>query len=211
MKPRLIKNGRQWVEEHFLEFFYSVNDQECTVVVLGSLAFGKPADTSTGTLQEVKASRRLLGPMGMEGNKLSEKPNTIFTWNLTGRWAPKGHGILSLQFEICFLSPSSDYMKIQYYFLTYTSGTCILCLCLCFTLVSSLHMLEHCLHSFVQQISVQCLPQAPHCARYPMCKLVSGQLFCFLSTSTLRKNFKTSLPTSVTLIASYKEFLQWMC
>lgn len=49
------------------------------MVVLGSLAFGKPADTSTGTLQEVKASRRLLGPMGMEGNKLSEKPNTIFT------------------------------------------------------------------------------------------------------------------------------------
>lgn len=62
--------------------------------------------------------------------QVSEEPNGILTWNLTGRWDPKGHESLSLQFEICSLSPNSDCMKIQYYFLTYINGTCILCLCL---------------------------------------------------------------------------------
>jgi hypothetical protein len=45
------------------------------------------------------------------------------------------------------------------------SFTCTWCL----TLVPSLHMLENCPHSFIQQISVECLPQARHYIRCTLC------------------------------------------
>lgn len=110
--------------------------------------------------------------------QVSEEPNGILTWNLTGRWDPKGHESLSLQFEIRSFSSTPTVWKSSIISLPTSMGlVSFACVCLCLTLVSLSHTLENCLHSSIhQQISVECLPQARHCARYT-CKLALGQLF----------------------------------
>lgn len=145
----------------------------------------------------------------MKGNKLFRR--TRWNFNLKSHWQ------LGSQRAWKFV-PYLKYapglpalivcIKTQYYFLTYfVELVSFACVCWCLTLVSSLHMLENCLHSFIQQISFECLPWARH---YTVCvNLYQGNFFVTQYIYSLER--LQDFLVYLCIIASYKEFLQQLC